>query len=55
VGSTKRWTMKADGQGNLLAGSAQHALIQQIRRRYNQEAVQGRTVEDEQAIRHLVE
>jgi hypothetical protein len=36
-------------------GSQQHALIQQIRRRYNQEAVSGRTVEDDQAIRQLVE
>lgn len=36
-------------------GSQQHALIQQIRRRYNQEAAPGWTVEDDEAIRQLVE
>jgi hypothetical protein len=39
----------------LKPGSEQHALIQQIRRGYNQEPVQGRTVEDDQAMRRLVE
>jgi len=37
------------------SGSEQHSLIQQIRRGYNQEVVQGRTPEDEQAIRQLVQ
>lgn len=36
------------------AAAAARALIQRVRRRYNQEAAPGRTAEDEEAIRELV-
>lgn len=36
------------------APSAQFQLIQKIRRKYNQEVAEGRSAEDEEAIRELV-